>query len=135
MSDDGTTFFPYPIGTELGAKIRARFLLAEIEQHHGKRVARRIFRKIIGPESKKARDQWRDWILLARLDGMPKRHISQLARSLAVEKYGEHATSQQVETERKQIKRLIKKREKAIKAGTWHAPGTITSAVVRIKVL
>jgi hypothetical protein len=112
-----------------GAKHMAQLLFMVIREHHGDRIARRIFAMWATPPTPARLQQIANAGLLDAYDRMrPTPNVQRLARERAErnktlppsERRG--AGSVDPIALEKHIRRQIKSREKAMKAGTWRGP-------------
>ncbi|WP_213740952.1 hypothetical protein [Bradyrhizobium sp. dw_411] len=104
-------------------------LFRQIEKHHGRQAARRIFAKWGEEPSQRRRNEIKSLSLLDRLDMMNPPNMALLAREVAAENEalptkdrrgpGKSSIASTVEH---YIRTLVRKRRDGIKAGTWTGP-------------
>jgi len=112
-----------------GAKHMAQLLFMVIREHHGDRIARRIFAMWGTPPSKRRLSDINNLALLDRLDLMKKPNVEQLARQLIAEhektvpkQKRRGASGIDAKNLAKQIRRQRDRRKAAMKKGTWYGP-------------
>lgn len=114
--------------TVCGAKHMAQLLFMVICEHHGDRTARRIFAIRGKPPTPTRLKQIANFGLLDSYDMMKRPNVRQLADQLAEEHKTlpkakqRGACSTKPRDLEQQIRRQLRQRRKAIKAGTWWGP-------------
>lgn len=110
-----------------GCKYVALQLFYEIEKHHGRSWARRIFAMWGTPPTLTRLNEIRDHAILSEYDTMkPKPDANKLARKIVERNRAAPPDQRWGGTDtlivRRRIGRLIADRKKKIKAGTWGGP-------------
>lgn len=112
-----------------GAQLEAWKLFSLIKTHHGEKEARSIFREWGKEPSKERINELKNWALLERYDAMAEPNVAALAREI-VELNATLPKDQQltpryrptVTSLDKHLRLLLKRRETALRGGTWEGP-------------
>jgi hypothetical protein len=129
MSENLIDLFRNDITTPGGAQMEALKPFRQLETHHGRETAQKIFGELGKPLSQKRANELKNWELLKRYDSMEKPIVAELARQV-VEENARLPEEQQLTpryrptlpTVDKHLRNLLRDRQEGLKAGKWEGP-------------